>query len=429
VRIWTASTISIFGSLITRLALPFLAIIVLDAGAIEVALLRSVDLIATLAVGLVAGAWVDRLRRRRVLIWSDLGRAILLGSIPVAAVGGWLSYAQLIVVTTAAAVLTSFFDAADNAYLPSIVERERLVQANSALAASGSAAEFTAFGISGFLVQVLSAPFAIALDAVSFLVSAILIGGIKAEEAMPPTRAERTSVLAEIRVGVRLVVRDPVLRSFAGAQMALAALWGVFGATWLLFALDQLDLGTAAIGVIAGVGGLGSLIGALVAERATKRWGIGRVAIGAMLLAALGNLLIPLAPAGAPFVAALFLIGQQLIGDSSVTVYDVTETSVRQTMVRDRELGRVASTFRVGAGLAQLVATIGAGLLAEAIGLRATLFLAPLGGLVGAAILFASPVRRLAWLPTPPPHEEGVSDIARAADVVVEVGRDEPVGG
>jgi len=429
VRIWTASTISIFGSLITRLALPFLAIIVLDAGAIEVALLRSVDLIATLAVGLVAGAWVDRLRRRRVLIWSDLGRAILLGSIPVAAVGGWLSYAQLIVVTTAAAVLTSFFDAADNAYLPSIVERERLVQANSALAASGSAAEFTAFGISGFLVQVLSAPFAIALDAVSFLVSAILIGGIKAEEAMPPTRAERTSVLAEIRVGVRLVVRDPVLRSFAGAQMALAALWGVFGATWLLFALDQLDLGTAAIGVIAGVGGLGSLIGALVAERATTRWGIGRVAIGAMLLAALGNLLIPLAPAGAPFVAALFLIGQQLIGDSSVTVYDVTETSVRQTMVRDRELGRVASTFRVGAGLAQLVATIGAGLLAEAIGLRATLFLAPLGGLVGAAILFASPVRRLAWLPTPPPHEEGVSDIARAADVVVEVGRDEPVGG
>ena len=428
-RIWTASTISIFGSLITRLALPFLAIIVLDAGAIEVALLRSVDLIATLAVGLVAGAWVDRLRRRRVLIWSDLGRAILLGSIPVAAVGGWLSYAQLIVVTTAAAVLTSFFDAADNAYLPSIVERERLVQANSALAASGSAAEFTAFGISGFLVQVLSAPFAIALDAVSFLVSAILIGGIKAEEAMPPTRAERTSVLAEIRVGVRLVVRDPVLRSFAGAQMALAALWGVFGATWLLFALDQLDLGTAAIGVIAGVGGLGSLIGALVAERATTRWGIGRVAIGAMLLAALGNLLIPLAPAGAPFVAALFLIGQQLIGDSSVTVYDVTETSVRQTMVRDRELGRVASTFRVGAGLAQLVATIGAGLLAEAIGLRATLFLAPLGGLVGAAILFASPVRRLARLPTPPPHEEGVSDIARAADVVVEVGRDEPVGG
>ena len=428
-RIWTASTISIFGSLITRLALPFLAIIVLDAGAIEVALLRSVDLVATLAVGLVAGAWVDRLRRRRVLIWSDLGRAILLGSIPVAAVGGWLSYAQLIVVTTAAAVLTSFFDAADNAYLPSIVERERLVQANSALAASGSAAEFTAFGISGFLVQVLSAPFAIALDAVSFLVSAILIGGIKAEEAMPPTRAERTSVLAEIRVGVRLVVRDPVLRSFAGAQMALAALWGVFGATWLLFALDQLDLGTAAIGVIAGVGGLGSLIGALVAERATTRWGIGRVAIGAMLLAALGNLLIPLAPAGAPFVAALFLIGQQLIGDSSVTVYDVTETSIRQTMVRDRELGRVASTFRVGAGLAQLVATIGAGLLAEAIGLRATLFLAPLGGLVGAAILFASPVRRLAWLPTPPPHEEGVSDIARAADVVVEVGRDEPVGG
>ena len=292
---------SIFGSLITRLALPLLAIIVLDAGAIEVAVLRSIDLAATLIVGLVAGAWVDRLLRRRVLIWADLGRAILLGSIPVAAVGGWLTYIQLLVVTFAAAVLTSFFDAADNAYLPTIVERERLVEANSALAASGSAAEFTAFGISGILVQVLSAPFAVALDAISFLVSAIFISGIRQVEPPPPPRSARSSVYREIRTGLRLVARDPILRSFAGAQMALAALWGVFGATYILFALDELDLGPAALGIITGLGGLGSLIGALVAQRSTRRWGIGPVAIGAMLVAAVGIALIPLAPAGAPF--------------------------------------------------------------------------------------------------------------------------------
>ena len=428
-RIWTAATISIFGSLITRLALPLLAIIVLDAGALEVAVLRSVDLVAMLIVGLVAGAWVDRLRRRRVLIWADLGRAVLLGSIPLAAVGGWLTYLQLVVVTFAAAVLTTFFDAADNAYLPSIVERERLVEANSALAASGSAAEFTAFGISGILVQVLSAPFAVALDAISFLASALLIGGIKEVETAPPPRSARSSVYREIRTGLRLVVRDPILRSFAGAQMALAALWGVFGATYILFALDELDLGPAALGVITGLGGLGSLIGALVAQRTTRRWGIGRVAIGAMLLAAFGNALIPLAPAGAPIVAALFLAGQQLIGDSAVTVYDVTETSVRQAMVATRELGRVASTFGVGAGLAQLVATIGAGLLAEVIGLRATAVLAPIGGLIGAAILVASPARRLIRLPPAPLEEADRSEVAKAAEVVASLGRDEPIGG
>ena len=429
VRIWTAATISIFGSLITRLALPLLAILVLDAGAVEVAILRSIDLAATLAVGLVAGAWVDRLLRRRVLIWSDLGRALLLGSIPVAAVGGWLTYAQLIAVTFAAAVLTSFFDAADNAYLPTIVKREQLVQANSALAATGSAAEFTAFGISGILVQVLSAPFAVALDALSFLVSALFIGSIRTVEAPPPPTATRTSVIAEIKVGLRLVITDPVLRPFAAAQMALAALWGVFGATYILFALDELDLGPAALGIITGFGGLGSLVGALLAGRLTRRWGVGPVAVGAMLVAAAGNALIPLAPAGLPIVAALCLVGQQLIGDGSVTVYDVTETSVRQTLVDDRQLGRVASTFRVGAGLAQLVATIGAGLLAEVIGLRATAALAPIGGVVGAVILFGSPVRRIRQLPQHVRPEAGRSGLDQAADVVVEHGRDEPVGG
>ena len=169
VRVWSAATISIFGSLITRIALPLVAILVLGSGALEVAILRGLDLGVTLVFGLVAGAWVDRLRRRPVLIWADLGRAVLLGSVPVAFAFGVLTFAQLLVVSALAAILTTFFDAADNAYLPTIVEREGLVGANSALAASGSAAEFMAFGISGFLVQILTAPIAIAVDAVTFL--------------------------------------------------------------------------------------------------------------------------------------------------------------------------------------------------------------------------------------------------------------------
>ncbi len=413
-RVWTAATISIFGSLVTRMALPLAAILVLQAGALEVAVLRSMELIATLVFGLVAGAWVDRLRRRPVLIWADLGRAALLGSIPIAFAFGSLTFIQLLAVSLLASILTTFFDSADNAYLPTIVEREQLVDANGALAASGSAAEFMAFGISGFLVQLLTAPFAIALDAISFLVSALLLGSIRREEPPPPPHADREPVLSEIRDGLRLVRHDPVLRAFAGAQMSLAALWGIFGATWFLFVLEELKIGPAVLGIVAGVGGFSSFVGAIVATRATRHWGIGPVAIAAMLLAAIGNAFIPLAPTALPLVAIGCLVMQQLVADSAVTVYDITEVSVRQTLVRDRALGRVASTFRVAAGLAQLAATIAAGILAEVIGLRATSWLGPLAALVGAAILWFSPIRHLIHLPAPAEGNATLDPIAEA---------------
>ena len=420
VRVWSAASVSIFGSLITRVALPLVAILTLGAGAIEVAILRSMDVAAALVVGLVAGAWVDRLRRRPVLIWADLGRALLLGSIPVSFALGTLQLWQLIAVAGLAAVLTTFFDAADNASLPTIVERDRLLEANSALAASGSVAEFAGFGISGFLVQLLTGPITIAINAFTYVLSALLLFSVRVPEAPPPPRSEREPVLDEIRQGLRIVRGSPVLRAFVGAQMLLSMLWGVFGATWFLFAIDEVGVSAAAIGVIAGVGGASSFIGAVVATRSTRRWGVGPVAIASMLLAALGNLFIPLAPAGLPLVAITFFVLQQLVADSAVTVYDVTETSVRQSLVADRELGRVASTFQVGSAAAQLVATIGAGLLAEVIGLRATAFLAPLGGVLAAGILFWSPVRQLRDLPTMDPRGP--------AEVAFEVERDQPVG-
>jgi MFS family permease len=420
VRVWSAATISIFGSLITRMALPFVAILVLGAGAFEVALVRSIDLLAALLFGLLVGAWVDRLRRRPVMVWADLGRAVLLVTIPIAAVGGWLTLAHVLLVSFLVAILSTFFDAADNAYLPSIVPRDELVRANGALAASGSAAEFTAFGISGFLVQLLSAPLAIFIDAISFIVSAVLLGSIRRPEPPPPPKADREPVLQEIREGLAIIARDPIIRAFTLASMAMATLWGVFGAIWILFAIDELGLGAAAIGIIAGFGGLSSLVGATIAERVTRRLGVGRAAIAAMLVASVGFALIPLAPAAMPVLAFGFLVGQQLIGDGAVTLYDVAETSVRQARVHDRALGRVAATVQVGSVGAQLAAALAAGLLAEVIGLRATAVLAPLGTLVAAGILVASPVRHLRELP--------VMDGRSPAEVVVDVERDQPVG-
>lgn len=433
VRVWAAATVSIFGSLITRMALPLAAILILGAGAFEVALIRGMELGTTLVVGLVAGAWVDRLRRRPVLIWADLGRAFLLGSIPAAHVLGVLTLIHILAVSGLAAVLTTFFDSADNAYLPTIVERERLVDANAALAASGSASEFMAFGLSGFLVQLLTAPIAILIDAITFIVSALLLGSIRREEGPPPAKEDREPVLREIREGLRIVVHDPLLRAFAGAQMALSVLWGVFGATWFLFTLEELQLGPAILGVVAGVGGFSSFIGAVVASRATRRFGIGPVAIGALLLSAIGNAFIPLAPAGLPLLAIACLVMQQLVADSAVTVYDITEVSVRQGVVEDRALGRVTSTFHVAAVLAQLIATLAAGVLAEAIGLRLTSWIAPLGGVAGALILWASPVRHLVALPV---HAGAAGDAgdagdaeARAATEALIAEREQPVGG
>jgi Na+/melibiose symporter-like transporter len=403
VRVWTAATISIFGSLVSGIALPFVAILVLGAGPLEVAALGMVQLAAALLVGLVAGAWVDRLRRRPVLIWADLGRAVLLGSIPIAFVAGVLSLGQLLLVGFLASVLTTFFDSADHAYLPTIIERDQLVEANAALAATGSAAEFTAFGIGGFLVQVLSAPIAVLVDAASFVVSAMLLGSIRASEPEPPRPAEREPVLAEIQEGFQLIVRDASLRAFAAARMAVAGTYGVFGGIWLLFATRELGLGPAAIGLIAGVGGFAALVGAMVVARSTRRWGVGRVAAGAMALSAIGNFFVPLAPAGAPLAAVGCLIIAQLVGDSAATVYEITETSVRQALVDRRALGRVGSTFRVADVLVQLVAMLLGALLAQAAGLRIAATVAPFGAVLAAAILWASPARRLVTLPSGDP--------------------------
>ncbi len=412
VLVWSAATISVFGSFVTRIALPFVAIETLHAGPIEVAILRSLELVAALLVGFVVGAWVDRLRRRPLMIWADLLRALLLASIPLAAIGGWLTLGQVLLVASLAAVCTTFFDVADKAYLPSIVPRRDLVRANGALAATSSAVEFVAFGAAGFLVQLLTAPIAILIDAVSFLASAGLLGAIRQAEPPPPPAEDREPIVAEIRAGMRLVAHDPILRGLLWGTVGLSAMWGVFGSTWLLFANGDLKLDAAVIGVVAALGGFGSLIGALLASRAAARFGLGPLVIGSLLMAGVGNLLIPLAPAGLPVVAIACLVGQQLIGDSAVTVYDVTEISVRQSRVEGWQLGRVNATVRVVMVMAQLGGTILGGLVGEALGLRQAAFLAPAFALIGAIGLWSSPVRRLQRGVSPTPTSPGGSTSA-----------------
>ena len=300
----------------------------------------------------------------------------------------------MLVIALVAAALATFNYAADRAYLPTVVQREQLIGANSAITASESVSEFTGFGVSGFFVAALGGPLAIALDAVTFVVSAVLVWSIRKPEP-EPDRSARTNIRAEIAEGLALVRHQPLLRAITLASMATSALWGIFGATWVIFAIEQLGLNAAAVGLIAAIGGIGSFAGAVVAARYTTRIGLGRLMVVSLLAGAIGNLLIPLAPAGAPLVAFGFLASQQLIGDAGMTAFDISEVSVRQTVTDDRQLGRVNSTIRVAMLLAQLIATLAAGVLAVAIGLRFTLFLAPLGAVVAAAIIWLSPLRRL----------------------------------
>ena len=402
VRLWSASSVSLFGSFVTRTALPFTAILVLGAGPLEIAILRALQLIGGLIVGLFAGAWVDRLRRRPIMIVADLGRAILLGSIPVAAFLGVLSIGQIYVVSFGAALLTTFFDVADRSYLPTLVESNQLVPSNSALTASASVAEFSAFGISGFLIQLFSAPIAIAVDALSFLASALLIGTIRRPEPARPAVADREPVFDEIRDGLRVVAGSPVLRAITAATASSHVLWGVFGTSYLLFATDVVGLGPAAIGIIAGLGGAGALVGAVFAERTGRRLGLGRAMLVTMVLFTVGNALIPLAPSGAIVLGAAFLIGQQLVADSGGSAYEILEISLRQSIVDDRMLGRVNGTIRFSEDLFQLGGTIAGGIVAELFGLRAAMAFGVFGGVAAIAFLWFSPIRRLTVVPARP---------------------------
>ncbi len=201
-------------------------------------------------------------------------------------------------------------------------------------------------------------------------------------------------MLTEIAAGLRVVVSDPILRGLTAGTMGLSAMWGVVGASWLLYATDELGLEPAVIGVVAALGGFGSLLGAVVAGRVAGRIGVGRAVMGSLVLAALATMLIPLAPAGAPLIAVGFLLAQQLIGDSAITVFDVTEVSVRQARVPERQLGRVNGTVHTAAVVAQLAGTLLGGIIAAVFGLRVALVLGPIGVVLGLIGVWLSPVRR-----------------------------------
>ena len=393
-KLWSGSTISQFGSLVTAVALPFAAILALGASPFQMALLRTSEIIPALIMALIAGVWVDRLKRRPILIVTDLGRAILLATIPAAAFAHLLTMAQLYAVTLLAAVLGIFFDVAYRSYLPSIVAKEELAEANSKLGASASVAEVGAFSLAGWMVQVLSAPIAILIDAISFLFSAAFVWTISAAEPSPHSEAARESLGRELTEGALFVLNDPILRALVPAIAIGTFGNSMFGTEYSLYALRALGFKPALLGVIFAIGGIGSLVGALIVGRISNRFGAGPTMIAGLALWGLGELCVPIARR-ANTVGAALMIAQQL-SDGAAMLYYINLTTLRQTIPPGSMLGRVNATMRFLVLACQLAGTLASGILAEIIGLRATLALGASANLLAAGWLAASPIRNLA---------------------------------
>ena len=393
-KLWAGETISLLGSQVTLLAVPLLAAIMLGATPIQMGTLGTLQYIPWLLVGLPAGACADRLRRRPIMIAADLGRALLLALIPIAALTHTLRIEHLYIVGFLAGILNVLFEVAYSAYLPTLVSRDRLVEGNGKLQVSASVAEIAGPGLAGGLVQLVSAPLAIAVDAISFLGSALSLAWIRTPEPGLPSAGDSRSVLPEIREGLRLVFGNPILRAFTLTSATANFFIDVHLAVFVLFATRDLGVSPVILGGMYAVASLGGLLGSVMAVRLVGRLGLGPAIVAGHLQVILALLIIPLSGPRIGVALPLIVLAQALWGFGSV-VYVVNSVSLRQAITPNQYQGRVAASLRfVSWGVSPLGFMLG-GILGETLGLRATLLVAGAGSLASLFILLLSPVGKM----------------------------------
>ena len=421
-RLWSAQTISQFGTQVSLLALPLVAVALLEATPFAVALLGTVEFLPFILFSLVAGAWVDRLRRRPILILADLLRAIALASIPLAYLADVLTMGQLYVVGFVTGTLTVFFDVAYQSYLPSLVERDQLVDGNVKLETSRTVAQTAGPALGGALIGILTAPIAIVVDAVSYAVSALIVFLIRRPEPVPDRAvdvpgAPRLGLRREVSDGLRYVLRNDYLRGIA-ASSALANLANnIAMSTFLVYAVRELGMGPAQIGIVLGLGNIGAIVGALSADRARRTLGLGRAIVVSMLIEAPALALIALAPAASPVP---FLIVSGVIASFGVVVSNINQRSFRQAITPAAMQGRMNATMRFVVWGTIPVGQLVGGIIATAVSLHAAIWVGAVGSFVAVVPLLISPVRTLRELPAPidegPPRETGEPGMADAFD-------------
>jgi MFS family permease len=401
-RFWTGHSVSQLGAAMTQVALPLVALLTLGASAAQVGLLRTAEFLPYLLLTLPAGALVDRMRRRPLMIGCDLWRAAFLALVPLAAWLGWLSLPLLLVVMPAAGAATVLFDVAYLSVLPSLVRREQVVAGNAALETSRSAAGVLGPGLAGGLLSVLRPAGVIAVDAVSYLVSALSLLLIRTPEPRPEPRAEAASRgLRAAAVGFRQLRRSPVLGPVTLYMAAINLAWTAFETVFLVFLVRGLHLSGTTIGLALGVGNLGLVAGAVTSAPLARRLGIGPVLLLGAAVQVLGFAVLALLPAG-PAAVPLVVAGQ-VLSTTGVLWFNVQSVSLRQTLTPPAVLGRVNAAVRlIGFGTIPLGAAVG-GLLGDALGLRPTMGACLVLAVPSVALVGRRAVRRIRTTPEPEP--------------------------
>lgn len=384
-RVLAAEGISNFGSMLSRLALPWLATLALLATPLQMALLLVADVAAGAAGALLLGAFVDRSSKRATMVGADLGRAGVLALLAILAFAGLLSMTLLVVAAALTGLLTMAFELARSAWVAQSVEADRLPARNAQLSAVGSVSETGAFAAGGWLYQLLGAVLALAVDAASYLLSAACLWRLRdghrgprgtadanGGEARPATPPSRSRIVDELRSGLAVIGATPALRALAMLEVLLALGGSVAATSYMIYVARDLGFGTGALGMIFATGGLGAIGGAALAPALARRFGGGDAMTAGLVLLALGALCIPLAT-GATLAGAALLVVHQLVGDGGATIFQVHDRTLRQTAVAPELLARVDGGLRTLGQLATLVGALGGGWLATALGARVAL--------------------------------------------------------
>jgi len=404
-KLWSAETISVFGSQFTGLALPLVAVLLLDASAFAVSALFVVEFLPFILFAIPAGVWVDRLRRKPILVVADLGRAALLVTIPIAYAADMLTMGHLYAVGFLVGICTVFFDVAYQSYLPALVERDQLVDGNSKLEISRSTSQLAGPGAAGGLVSALGAPVAILLDSISFFLSAVFLFAIRKPES-PPERAEgeaRPSMLADAREGLSFVIRHPYLRPISICTGTANFFWSMGGALLVVYAVRELEMSPAVLGIAFSLGNIGPLLAAFTTGRISSRLGVGRTILAMSFLFSAAMLLLPLATAE---TALPLFVASGVLGGFGSVAYNITQLSFRQAICPPRLQGRMNAVIRFLVwGTMPLGALLG-GALGTWFGLRPALWVAAIGALFTFLPILLSPVPRIREMPEPIEDDE-----------------------
>ena len=401
-KLWTAETVSVFGTQVTQLAIPIVAAVILEVSPFEFGMLTTIEMLPFIFLSLPAGVWVDRLRRRPIMIVGDLGRAVALVSIPIAYSLDALTIWQLYLVGFVVGCLTVFFDVAYQSYLPSVVDRDQLVEGNSKLEITRSASQIAGPGLAGVLIGLLRAPLAILLDAASYVVSALFLFWIRKPEPPIAPHDEATgpqpSMRTEIAVGLRYVTGHRWLRSIAATTGTSNFFGNVSGAIFILFLVRERGFSAETLGFAFSIGSLGVLAAALGTARITARLGVGRMLVISSMGFSLAGLPIILAPADLMF-GAVAVSG--FLGGFCGVAWNVNQVSLRQAITPTRMQGKMNATMRfIVWGTMPIGAVIGASL-GGSIGLFPTMVVGAVGGLVAFLPVTLSSVRHIVTMPEP----------------------------